>query len=150
MSDSTLHQLLAAELVLVQQLSALLTQEQDALIKRQLDLVSQLIDTKNITLQNLEQASKARVSYCVERGLQSVEQIESSLGEQTAIWHDLQQGAKLAEIMNRTNGQLIKTHEEINQHFMNALAQQRNEDLGYSADGRLSQLSAIGRPFDRA
>jgi flagella synthesis protein FlgN len=150
MADVVLKEFLAAELVLVQQLSSLLLQEQDALIKRQFDVVSQLITEKHPLLQTLEQTSKARAAHCADAGWQTVEQIELALGEQVQIWHDLLENAKQAEMMNRSNGQLISTHEEVNRHLMASLATQRNPDVGYSADGRLSQLSAISRPFDRA
>ncbi|QLI80413.1 flagellar protein FlgN [Chitinibacter fontanus] len=146
----TLENLIAAELEEVQRLLALLSQEQDALIDRQFDRVSQLIDAKSAALQQLELASTQRAQYCAAQALQSVDAIEAALGPAVQIWFDLLQNAKLAETMNRTNGQLIKTHEEVNQYLMSTLAAQRNPNVGYSADGKLSQLTSISRPFDRA
>ncbi|QLG87145.1 flagellar protein FlgN [Chitinibacter bivalviorum] len=150
MSNEGLRNHLSAELSGVQALIVLLTQEQDALIKRQFDAVQKIIEDKNRALQALELASKARAQYCSQAQLQTIDQIEVALGEQIQVWQDLRQSAKLAEMMNRTNGQLIETHEEANRFIMSNLAAQRNPDVGYSADGRLSQLSAISRPFDRA
>jgi flagella synthesis protein FlgN len=148
--QSGLYSLLAAELDLVQQLIALLAQEQDALILRQFDQVSALIDGKTRALQALERASKARAQFCSEHELISIEQIELTLDQQASVWRELLQQAKYAETLNRTNGQLIQTHEEVNQHLMASLAAQRHTDVAYSADGRLSSLSSISRPFDRA
>ncbi len=145
-----LHQLLAAELAQVQRLLVLLSQEQEALIARQFDLVSQLIEAKSTTLQTLELATAERVQFCHDMQWLDASSIESALGEQVTLWFDLLQNAKLADTMNRTNGQLIQSHEEVNQYLMSTLAAQRNPNIGYSADGKLSQLTSIGRPFDRA
>lgn len=148
--QATLENLIAAELEQVQRLLALLSQEQDALIDRQFDRVAQLIEAKSAALQLLELASTQRAQYCAAGSLQTVDAIEAALGSKVQLWFDLLQSAKLAETMNRTNGQLIKTHEEVNQYLMSTLAAQRNPNVGYSADGKLSQLTSISRPFDRA
>ncbi|WP_373975956.1 flagellar protein FlgN [Chitinibacter sp. SCUT-21] len=148
--SAELKNYIAAESDQVQRLLALLAQEQDALIKRQFDQVLQIINSKTAMLQQLEAASSARAQFCLQSQLNSAELIEAALGDDVKIWFDLLQNAKLADTMNRTNGQLIQTHEEVNQHLMASLAAQRNANVGYSADGKLSQLTSIGRPFDRA
>ncbi|WP_047394046.1 flagella synthesis protein FlgN [Chitinibacter sp. ZOR0017] len=148
--SNVLPDLLAAELSQVQLLLPILQQEQQALIQRQFDLVTKLIEAKLRALQALEQATAARSAYCQQQGWLSSDAIEAHLGEALPLWQELLLQARQADMLNRSNGQLIQSHEEVNRHLMASLAAARNPDIGYSADGRLSNQGAASRPLDRA
>lgn len=141
------------ELLEVERLVALIQSEQDVLVSRHLDQISPILELKVQALQVLESATRHRVAVAEALGLNSTDSISDffivnppALGQ----WQRLLLQAKLAEVLNRSNAQLVQCHEEANHHLMGMLSQQKNQEIAYSADGRLSHQSGLGRPFDRA
>ncbi len=156
MTSSAQSQLLIAieaELLEVERLVLLMQREQDILVSRHLDQISPILDLKTEALQVLESASRQRIDVADAMGLKSADEVsEFFINDHLALaqWQQLQLQAKLAEVLNRSNAQLVKCHEEANHHLMSLLSQQKNQEIAYSADGRLSHQSGLGRPFDRA
>lgn len=155
---STSHAALLAsaidyELLEVERLVVLIQREQTVLVSRHLDQISPILELKSQALQVLELATRQRISAAEALDLHSANDIGEFFASDLAAlaqWQQLQLQAKLAEVLNRSNAQLVRCHEEANHHLMSLLSQQKNQEMGYSADGRLSHQSGLGRPFDRA
>lgn len=141
------------ELLEVERLVALIQGEQTVLVSRHLDKISPILDLKTQALQVLELASQQRIRAAEKLDLHSANDISAFFAVNPpalAQWQQLQLQAKLAEVLNRSNAQLVQCHEEANRHLMSLLSQQKNQEMAYSADGRLSHQTGLGRPFDRA
>ncbi|MGL4995414.1 MAG: flagellar export chaperone FlgN, partial [Deefgea sp.] len=124
MTASDQSQLLTAiesELLEVERLVVLMQREQDILVSRHLDQIPPILDLKTQALQQLESASRMRISMAETLNLQSANDVSEFLkSDQAALaqWQQLQLQAKLAEVLNRSNAQLVKCHEEANHHLM--------------------------------
>ncbi len=139
------------ELLEIGRLVDLIKREQDVLVSRHLDQISPILELKVQALQTLESASQQRIAIAKSLNLHSAEEISRFLMPPVLTqWQQLQLQAKLAEVLNRCNAQLLQCHEEANRHLLSILSQQKNHEMAYSADGRLSHQSGLGRPFDRA
>ena len=141
------------ELLEVERLVVLIQREQTVLVSRHLDQISPIIDLKVQALQVLELATRQRIEAAEALNLRTGSDISDFLALNLSVlaqWQQLQLQAKLAEVLNRSNAQLVQCHEEANHHLMSLLSQQKNQEMAYSADGRLSHQSGLGRPFDRA
>jgi flagellar biosynthesis/type III secretory pathway chaperone len=150
---SQLLNAIESELLEVEQLVVLMQREQDVLVSRHLDQIPPILDLKTQALQQLEVTTRERISVADSLGLKSANDVSEFLQSDSsalALWQQLQLQAKLAEVLNRSNAQLVKCHEEANHHLMSLLSKQKNQEMAYSADGRLSHQSGLGRPFDRA
>jgi flagellar biosynthesis/type III secretory pathway chaperone len=142
-----------AELLEVERLVALIQREQDVLVSRHLDQISPILELKTLALQQLEVVTRERIAVADRLDLKSASDVSEFLqfdSSALAQWQQLQLQAKLAEVLNRSNAQLVKCHEEANHHLMSLLSKQKNQEMAYSADGRLSHQSGLGRPLDRA
>ena len=151
--QSQLHTAIHTELLEVERLVALMQREQDILVSRQLDQISPILELKTQALLQLEIMTRQRIALAEVSNLHSADDVTQFLQtEPTALahWQQLQLQAKFAEVLNRSNAQLVKCHEEANHHLMSLLSKQKNQEMAYSADGRLSHQSSLGRPFDRA
>lgn len=152
-NPSLLHSAIESELLEVERLLVLIQREQEILVSRHLDQISPILDLKTQALQQLEAVTRARIAVAETFNLQSANDVSEFLQSDPAAlaqWQQLQLQAKLAEVLNRSNAQLVKCHEEANHHLMSLLSKQKNQEMAYSADGRLSHQSGLGRPFDRA
>ena len=150
MSKQQLIVAIERELLELQRLVVLLEQEQNALVQRRIDQVSALLEAKSQAVRVLEAASETRSAVSAELGLTGQTQLLAFLGEDSKLWQQVQQSARMAEMLNKSNGQLIQTHQESSQHLMSLLAQQRNLDSGYSADGKFVGSTGLSRPLDQA
>lgn len=152
-NPSQLHTAIQTELLEVERLVALMQREQDILVSRQLDQISPILELKTQALLQLEAVTRQRITLAEAANLQSADDLTQFLQLDPAAlaqWQQLQLQAKFAEVLNRSNAQLVKCHEEANHHLMSLLSKQKNQEMAYSADGRLSHQSGLGRPFDRA
>ncbi len=152
-NPSQLHTAIQTELLEVERLVALMQREQDILVSRQLDQISPILELKTQALLQLEAVTRQRIALAEASNLQSADDVTQFLQLDPAAlaqWQQLQLQAKFAEVLNRSNAQLVKCHEEANHHLMSLLSKQKNQEMAYSADGRLSHQSGLGRPFDRA
>jgi len=151
--SSELSNAIQTELLEVEQLVALMQREQEVLVSRHLDQISPILELKAQALQQLESSTRARIEIAQTFNLLTATDVSEFLqSDSTTLlqWQQLQQQAKLAEVLNRSNAQLVKCHEEANHHLMSLLSKQKNQEMAYSADGRLSHQSGLGRPLDRA
>ncbi|MBM5570939.1 MULTISPECIES: flagella synthesis protein FlgN [Deefgea] len=151
--SSELSNAIQTELLEVEQLVALMQREQEVLVSRHLDQISPILELKAQALQQLEVSTRARIEIAQTFNLLTANDVSEFLqSDATTLlqWQALQQQAKLAEMLNRSNAQLVKCHEEANHHLMSLLSKQKNQEMAYSADGRLSHQSGLGRPLDRA
>lgn len=152
-NPSQLHTAIQTELLEVERLVALMQREQDILVSRQLDQISPILELKTQALLQLEAVTRQRITLAEASNLQSADDVTQFLQLDPAAlaqWQQLQLQAKFAEVLNRSNAQLVKCHEEANHHLMSLLSKQKNQEMAYSADGRLSHQPGLGRPFDRA
>ncbi len=152
-NPSQLHTAIQTELLEVERLVALMQREQDILVSRQLDQIPPILELKTQALLQLEAVTRQRITLAEAANLQSADDLTQFLQLDPAAlaqWQQLQLQAKFAEVLNRSNAQLVKCHEEANHHLMSLLSKQKNQEMAYSADGRLSHQSGLGRPFDRA
>ncbi|WP_051304584.1 flagella synthesis protein FlgN [Chitinilyticum litopenaei] len=142
-----------------QQLAALyqtLQEEQQLLAERQLDKLSVLLEEKTRQIRTLEQLSQQRRQALSAAGVtDQAEPIRSWLDtyqpDLLPAWDELLELARKAELLNRSNGQLINTRMDIEQSFLRQFVQQHELDAGgYSADGRLSTGGGASRKRDLA
>ncbi|MBE9608835.1 flagella synthesis protein FlgN [Chitinilyticum piscinae] len=147
-----LSQALTEELALMRQLCHLLRQEQQALTERRLDDLSTLLENKAALLKALDSAGQARRAFfSSEQVLDSSETIRNWFSTyQPALlttWGQLIDCTREADLLNRTNGQLISNRQEIEAQFLQQLLQtgQHDESAAYSADGKLSNTPGSGR-----
>ena len=154
MNSVSLQGVLNSELLEIERLIVVLQDEQEALVARQLDRVAELVEVKQRALQVLERASKTREQACASLGFSAEHGLALWLAESdeslATSWQVLQQQARLAEMLNRSNGQLIRGHEEANRHILAGLCEERQKETGYSADGRFNHGSITGRRLDQA
>ncbi|WP_297576282.1 flagellar export chaperone FlgN [uncultured Deefgea sp.] len=152
-SPVDLYSSIAIELLEVERLVALMQREQDILVSRQFDQMNDLLVLKARAVQQLEMATQSRLQSAQQLNLHTASQLSDYLLGDRKIapqWQQLQQQAKLAAVLNRSNAQLVQCHEEANRHLLSLLSQEKNQEIAYSANGRLRHQSAIGRPLDRA
>lgn len=142
-----------SELLEVEQLVVLMQHEQDILVSRHLDQIPPILETKVQALQQLEARTRARVDLAEALKLHTANDVTAFLQSNAAglaKWQQLQLQAKAAEVLNRSNAQLVQCHDEAAHHLMSLLSKQKNQEIAYSADGRLSHQTGLGRPLDRA
>ena len=152
-SPVDLYPSIAIELLEVERLVALMQREQDILVNRQFDQMNDLLVLKTRAVQQLEMATQCRVQCAQQLNLHTTSQLSDYLLGDRKIapqWQQLQQQAKLAEVLNRSNAQLVQCHEEANRHLLSLLSKEKNQEIAYSANGRLRHQPTLGRPLDRA
>ncbi|QKJ67988.1 flagellar protein FlgN [Deefgea piscis] len=153
MSICDLNQAITIELLEVERLVALMQREQDILTTRQFDQINDLLILKTRAVQQLEIATQSRMQCARQLNLHTASQMNDYLSVDSKIapqWRHLQQQAKLAEVLNRSNAQLVQCHEDANRHLLSLLSQEKNQEIAYSANGRLRHQQTLGRPLDRA
>lgn len=156
MSSGKIESTLLDELTQLDQLLVLLKKEQKLLTERRLDELLPLLDEKTILIRRLEECSQARrQAFESEQVTDQADTIRSWLHvHQPTLqqqWEQLLENARAAELINRTNGQLINTRQEIEQQFLQQSVMPNSaESSSYTADGRINPLGNNARRRDLA
>ncbi|WP_028451344.1 flagella synthesis protein FlgN [Chitinilyticum aquatile] len=154
MPTSELELSLDAELEQLEQLLGLLKKEQQLLTERKLDDLIPLLEEKTTQLRHLENRSQARRQAFAKLGISDqAGPIRSWLHTHQSNllpkWEQLLDKARMAELLNRTNGQLISTRQEIEQQFLQQAVRPDSDELpSYSADGKISSAGSAARRRD--
>lgn len=122
----------------------LLETEQQALLNEQTDQIQTLAVNKTQMVQELTNLVNARRSGMLMRGIKiEPGSMEAWLQAHTAsnlpAWHEIQQLATHAQLMNRTNGELIQVKMRYNQQTLTMLHNATHSANGlYGPDGQPS------------
>lgn len=154
MADMALHSALKDELACLEQVVALLKEEQEVLARARIEQLSNITNNKTKLVAELESFSATRRTLMQARDIPDDGSAIAdwlAMHEPTSLplWQTLIDLARQAATYNRSNAQLLAGREEANRNLMRILLTEQDTETGYSADGRISH-SASRRPLDRA
>lgn len=136
---------------MVQNLIALLKQEQTTLIHMDLDALEKVLEQKSVVMQHLHQLTQQRYQMLAMHGYEASEQgmeqwiMQSAQTAQRSAWQVFQADLTEARELNRLNGMLITKHFNRNQQMLSGL--QGGTIATYGKDGQAATLGRQRNPL---
>lgn len=140
--------MLRAELALLREFAGVLTREQEALVRGELDLLMPLAEDKGRLATALAELAVQRNQILATQGLAKDKPgIDAWLSAHPTVpeaqqdWQDLLALAAQARSQNELNGKLIMTRMQQNQRALAALNAASTQTMLYGPDGQVHQAS---------
>lgn len=136
---------------MVQELIALLKQEQTTLVHMQLDALESVLEQKSVVMQHLHQLTQQRYQMLAMHGYEASEQgmeqwiVQPGQAAQRHAWQSFQADLTEARELNRLNGVLINKHFNRNQQMLSGL--QGGSIATYGKDGQAATMGRQRNPL---
>lgn len=145
---------LAAETARLHDFVLLLQNEQETLMRGEVDKLIELSRRKSEQIIILSQMAEGRTRFLATQGCSSMEQWLGCLSADEAVtlsatWKKLLDEAREAQHLNQTNGIMIETRLQHNQKALAVLQAAASQTSIYGPDGQTHQGTGLGRPLGK-